>query len=75
VSLDRIADDKEKTAVTERLASHDEFFCAVFADKECYPRRGFGMFRGGEAIVIEVEFDSYKALYARERNFIPNAVS
>ncbi len=34
-----------------------------------YLKRGFGMFRGGKEVVVEVEFDSYQARYARERKF------
>ncbi|MCI0387991.1 MAG: WYL domain-containing protein [Acidobacteria bacterium] len=40
-------------------------------EKERYLRRGFGMFRGGKEVVVEVEFDSYQARYARERSFHP----
>jgi predicted DNA-binding transcriptional regulator YafY len=29
------------------------------------------MFRGGKEVVVEVEFDSYQARYARERSFHP----
>lgn len=40
-------------------------------DKEKYLRRGFGMFRGGKEIVVEVEFDADQARYARERKYHP----
>jgi predicted DNA-binding transcriptional regulator YafY len=40
-------------------------------DAEEYLRRGFGMFRGGSDILVEVEFDQYQARYARERAFHP----
>jgi hypothetical protein len=59
VSLGMVEADKEKTNMTERFAIHDEFFCAAFAGKERTPRSGSHMFWGGEAMVIEVEFDSY----------------
>jgi len=36
---------------------------------EEYFRRGFGMFRGGRDVLVEVEFDQYQARYARERTF------
>jgi predicted DNA-binding transcriptional regulator YafY len=36
---------------------------------KAYLKRGFGMFRGGKEVVVEVEFDSYQARYARERKF------
>lgn len=36
-----------------------------------YLRRGFGMFRGGKDVRVEVEFDQYQARYARERTFHP----
>ena len=34
-----------------------------------YLRKGFGMFRGGKDVTVEVEFDAYQARYAREREF------
>jgi predicted DNA-binding transcriptional regulator YafY len=40
-------------------------------DAEEYLRRGFGMFRGGNDVLVEVEFDPYQARYARERIFHP----
>ena len=40
-------------------------------DAEEYLRRGFGMFRGGKDVVVEVEFDRYQSRYARERTFHP----
>lgn len=36
---------------------------------EEYLRRGFGMFRGGRDVLVEVEFDQHQARYARERAF------
>ena len=38
-------------------------------DPQAYLRRGFGMFRGGQDVVVEVEFDAAQARYARERTF------
>jgi predicted DNA-binding transcriptional regulator YafY len=40
-------------------------------DADEYLRRGFGMFRGGSDVLVEVEFDKYQARYARERAFHP----
>lgn len=40
-------------------------------DPDDYLKRGFGMYRGGAAVKVEVEFDSYQARYARERHFHP----
>jgi predicted DNA-binding transcriptional regulator YafY len=40
-------------------------------DPQAYLRRGFGMFRGGQDVVVEVEFDAEQARYARERTFHP----
>jgi predicted DNA-binding transcriptional regulator YafY len=40
-------------------------------DSEEYLRRGFGMFRGGKEVLVEVEFDQNQARYARERAFHP----
>ncbi len=34
-----------------------------------YLKKGFGMFRGGKDVTIEVEFDAFQARYARERQF------
>ncbi|MBX3279720.1 MAG: WYL domain-containing protein [Acidobacteria bacterium] len=34
-------------------------------------KRGFGMFRGGEPVTVEIEFDAQQAPYARERQFHP----
>jgi len=34
-----------------------------------YLKRGFGMFRGGKDVTVEIEFDAYQARYARERKF------
>lgn len=38
-------------------------------DREAYLKRGFGMFRGGKDVTVEIEFDAYQARYARERKF------
>jgi predicted DNA-binding transcriptional regulator YafY len=40
-------------------------------DAQAYLRPGFGMFRGGEHVVVEVEFEAAQARYARERTFHP----
>jgi predicted DNA-binding transcriptional regulator YafY len=40
-------------------------------DADEYLRRGFGMFRGGKEVLVEVEFDQDQARYARERAFHP----
>ena len=40
-------------------------------DPQAYLQRGFGMFRGGQDVVVEVEFDAEQARYARERTFHP----
>ena len=40
-------------------------------NRDDYLRRGFGMFRGGNEVTVEVEFDAYQARYARERKFHP----
>jgi predicted DNA-binding transcriptional regulator YafY len=40
-------------------------------DPKKYLESGFGMFRGGKEIEVEVEFDAYQARYARERKFHP----
>jgi predicted DNA-binding transcriptional regulator YafY len=34
-----------------------------------YLKKGFGMFRGGNGVTVEVEFDAFQARYARERQF------
>jgi len=38
---------------------------------QTYLQRGFGMFRGGQDVVVEIEFDAEQARYARERTFHP----
>jgi predicted DNA-binding transcriptional regulator YafY len=38
---------------------------------EDYLKRGFGMFRGGYDVNVEIEFDAYQARYARERTYHP----
>lgn len=38
-------------------------------DAQSYLKRGFGMFRGGKDVTVEIEFDAYQARYARERKF------
>ncbi|MEW6125672.1 MAG: WYL domain-containing protein [Acidobacteriota bacterium] len=40
-------------------------------DAEKYLRSGFGMFRGGKAVEVAIEFDAYQARYARERTYHP----
>ena len=40
-------------------------------DAQAYLQRGFGMFRGGQDVVVEVEFNAAQARYARERTFHP----
>ncbi len=40
-------------------------------DPEQYLNAGFGMFRGGKRVTVEVRFDAYQARYARERKFHP----
>lgn len=38
---------------------------------EDYLKRGFGMFRGGCEVEVEIEFDAYQARYTRERTYHP----
>lgn len=38
-------------------------------DVERHLRSGFGMFRGGAAVKVVVEFDAYQAVYIRERRY------
>lgn len=40
-------------------------------DQQAYLRRGFGMFRGGQDVLVEVVFDAVEARYIRERTFHP----
>ncbi len=40
-------------------------------DADEYLRRGFGMFRGGQPVEVEIEFDAYQARYIRERSYHP----
>lgn len=34
-----------------------------------YLKKGFGMFRGGRDVTVEIEFDAFQSRYARERKF------
>jgi hypothetical protein len=40
-------------------------------DTKKYLESGFGMFRGGREVEVEIEFDAYQSRYARERKFHP----
>lgn len=40
-------------------------------DAKKYLESGFGMFRGGKEVEVEIEFDAYQSRYARERKFHP----
>ena len=40
-------------------------------DSKAYLKQGFGMFRGGKEVIVDVEFDVLQARYARERKFHP----
>ena len=51
--------------------THRTFTPPADWDAQAYLRRGFGMFRGGQDVVVEVEFDPEQARYARERTFHP----
>src|SRR5712691_3215768 len=51
--------------------THRTFTPPADWDPQVYLRRGFGMFRGGQDVVVEVEFDPEQARYARERTFHP----
>ena len=55
--------------MTNIVNTRRSFTPPVGWDAEEYLRRGFGMFRGGKDVVVEVEFDQYQARYARERTF------
>lgn len=55
-----------KLEATGRTFEHPEDWNA-----EEYLKRGFGMFRGGAPVTVEVEFDAQQSPYARERQFHP----
>jgi predicted DNA-binding transcriptional regulator YafY len=57
--------------ITSLRATHRTFTPPADWNTEAYLRRGFGMFRGGQDVVVEVEFDPQQARYARERTFHP----
>lgn len=57
--------------MTNIMNTRRSFTPPVDWDAEKHLRRGFGMFRGGQEVVVEVEFDQYQARYARERTFHP----
>lgn len=51
--------------------THRKFTPPADWDAQAYLQRGFGMFRGGQDVVVEVEFAPEQARYARERAFHP----
>ena len=51
--------------------THRTFTPPADWDPQTYLQRGFGMFRGGQDVVVEIEFDAEQARYARERTFHP----
>jgi predicted DNA-binding transcriptional regulator YafY len=57
--------------ITDIVNAHHAFTPPNNWNGKEYLRRGFGMFRGGKDVVVEVEFDQYQARYARERTFHP----
>jgi predicted DNA-binding transcriptional regulator YafY len=57
--------------MTNLVNTHRAFTPPAAWDGAEYLRRGFGMFRGGQDVTVEVEFDQYQARYARERAFHP----
>jgi predicted DNA-binding transcriptional regulator YafY len=57
--------------ITSLRVTHRTFTPPVDWDAQAYLRPGFGMFRGGENVVVEVEFEAAQARYARERTFHP----
>ena len=58
--------------ITRVVSTHRSFTPPADWDAQEYLRRGFGMFRGGKDVLVEVEFDQYQARYARERTFHPS---
>jgi predicted DNA-binding transcriptional regulator YafY len=40
-------------------------------DGDAYLKKGFGMFRGGADVTVEVEFDAFESRYIRERQVHP----
>jgi predicted DNA-binding transcriptional regulator YafY len=42
---------------------------------QAYLSHGFGMFRGGLPLTVEIEFDPYQARYIRERTYHPTQVN
>ncbi|MGQ4808077.1 hypothetical protein NKDENANG_01444 [Candidatus Entotheonellaceae bacterium PAL068K] len=57
--------------VTRLTETRQTFTPPLDWDPQTYLQRGFGMFRGGQGVVVEVEFDPTQARYARERTFHP----
>ena len=57
--------------VTGIVSTGRDFSPPAEWDAQAYLRRGFGMFRGGQEVLVEVEFDRQQAPYARERAFHP----
>jgi predicted DNA-binding transcriptional regulator YafY len=57
--------------ITSLRATRRTFTPPADWDAQAYLRRGFGMFRGGQDVIVEMEFDPQQARYARERTFHP----
>jgi predicted DNA-binding transcriptional regulator YafY len=57
--------------ITRLSETHRTFTPPADWDPQAYLRPGFGMFRGGQDVVVEVEFEAEQARYARERTFHP----
>lgn len=69
--LSREVRDFHAGRITQLANTRRLFTLPADWDSKKYLESGFGMFRGGKEIEVEVEFDAYQARYARERKFHP----
>ncbi len=69
--LSREVRDFHAGRITRLANTRRQFTLPTDWDSKKYLESGFGMFRGGKEIEVEVEFDAYQARYARERKFHP----
>ena len=69
--LSREVRDFHAGRITQLANTRRQFTPPTDWDPKKYLESGFGMFRGGKEVEVEIEFDAYQARYARERKFHP----
>jgi predicted DNA-binding transcriptional regulator YafY len=69
--LSREIRDFHAGRITHLVNTRRRFIPPADWEAENYLKQGFGMFRGGGEVEVEIEFDAYQARYARERTYHP----